>query len=84
MARYVRNRRLADALTLWAFCSLQSSPGARTFYDRRRHAGDTHHKALRALSNRWVGILHGCLRHRTTYDEATAWSHLADNRAAAA
>ncbi|MDQ3452783.1 MAG: hypothetical protein M3493_08850, partial [Actinomycetota bacterium] len=28
--------RLADAITLWAFCSLQSSPGARTFYDRHR------------------------------------------------
>jgi hypothetical protein len=22
-----------------------------------------------------VGILHGCLRHRTTYDEQTAWGH---------
>jgi hypothetical protein len=47
--------------------------GARAFYDRRRAAGSTHHQALRALSNRWVGILHGCLRHRTLYDEDTAW-----------
>jgi len=84
LARYVRNRRLADAITLWAFCSLQSSPGARTFYDRHRAAGDTHHKALRALSNRWVGILHGCLRHRATYDEATAWGHLIKDLEAAA
>ena len=74
LARYVRNRRLADALTWWAYSSLKASPGARAFYDRHRAAGNTHHQALRALSNRWVGILHGCLRHRTLYDEHTAWA----------
>ena len=73
LARFIRNRRLADALTWWAFSSLTSSPGARAFYDRHRAAGDGHHQALRALSNRWVGILHGCLRHRTGYHEGTAW-----------
>jgi len=31
--------------------------------------------ALRQLANRLVGILHGCLRTRTLYDEATAWPH---------
>jgi L-fuconolactonase len=31
--------------------------------------------ALRALGNRLVGILHGCLRHHTTYNEHTAWAH---------
>ncbi len=55
-----------------------SSPGARAFYNRRRAAGDSHHKALRALANRWVGILHGCLDHRTYYDENTAWAHRID------
>jgi hypothetical protein len=25
--------------------------------------------------SRLVGILHGCLKTRTLYDEATAWSH---------
>ncbi|HWH31337.1 MAG TPA: IS110 family transposase [Egibacteraceae bacterium] len=75
LARYVRNRRLADALTWWAFCSLTTSPGARAFYDRHRANGHTHHQALRALSNRWVGILHGCLRHHTPYDETAAWRH---------
>jgi hypothetical protein len=84
LARFVRNRRLADALTWWAFCSLTTSPGARAFYDRRRAAGDTHNRALRALSNRWVGILHGCLRHHTTYDEHTAWGHLTGTLAPAA
>ena len=38
-------------------------------------AGDLHHQALRALGNRLVGILHGCLRHHTTYNEHTAWAH---------
>ncbi|WP_262705100.1 MULTISPECIES: hypothetical protein [Streptomyces] len=31
--------------------------------------------ALRQVGNRLVGILHGCLKTRTHYDEATAWSH---------
>jgi hypothetical protein len=75
LARYARNRRLADATYLWAFCAITASPGARGFYDQRRAAGDTHHRALRALANRLVGILHGCLRHGTPYDEHTAWAH---------
>jgi transposase len=79
LARFVRNHRLADAITQWAFCSMLSSPGARAFYDTRRTAGDTHYKALRALGNRLVGILHGCLRHRTLYDEHTAWAHRPEN-----
>ena len=75
MARHVRNRRLYDALDQWAFCSLTRSPGARAFYDQRRAAGDLHHQALRALANRLVGILHGCLKHQTPYNEHTAWAH---------
>jgi len=51
------------------------SPGARAYYDQQRARGATHHQALRALANRLVGILHGCLRHRTSYDERKAWSH---------
>lgn len=74
-ARFVRNRRLSDAVDRWALCSLRASPGCRQFYDRRRAAGDLHHQALRALGNRLVGYLHGCLRARTAYDETVAWSH---------
>ncbi len=72
LARHVRNRRLADALDWWAFAALTRSPGARALYDRHRAAGDTHHQALRALANRHVGILHGCLHHHSLYDEHTA------------
>jgi transposase len=75
LARHVRNKRLYDAIDQWAFCALSNSPGARTFYDQRRAAGDSHHQALRALGNRLVGILHGCLRHHSTYNEHTAWAH---------
>jgi len=74
LARYARNKRLADALAQQAFAALSSSPGARACYDTHRANGDGHYKALRALSNRLVGILHGCLRHRTLYDEHTAWA----------
>jgi len=75
LARHVRNNRLYDAIDHWAFCTLLASPGARTFYDQHRAAGETHHQALRALGNRLVGILHGCLRHHTLYDEHKAWAH---------
>jgi len=75
LARYARNRHLADGCYLWAFSAITKSPGARAFYDERRAAKDTHHQALRALGNRLVGILHGCLRHGTPYDEHTAWGH---------
>jgi len=75
LARHVRNQRLADAIYLWAFAALTASPGARACYDTRRAAGDTHHAALRALGNRLVGILHGCLAHHTLYSETTAWAH---------
>jgi transposase len=73
VARLARNRRLADACYLWAFSALTASPGARGYYDRCRTGGNTHQQALRALANRLVGILHGCLRHRTRYDESQAW-----------
>jgi len=74
-ARFIHNDRLVDALMSWAFSSLQASPGARGFYDQQRAKGHDHSDALRRLANRLVGILHGCLKTRTLYDEATAWGH---------
>lgn len=73
LARVARNRRLADACYWWAFCALTRSPGARHYYDAIRGRGKTHHQALRALANRLVGILHGCLDHRQIYREEIAW-----------
>jgi transposase len=74
-ARFVRNDRLIDALMTQAFSALRASPGARAFYDAQRAKGLEHNDALRRLANRLVGILHGCLKTRTCYDEATAWGH---------
>jgi hypothetical protein len=74
-ARYVRNSRLADALNSQAFAALNASPGARALYDELRTRGIEHNDALRRLANRLVGILHGCLKTGTLYNEATAWGH---------
>src|ERR1700760_4817995 len=53
------------------------------FSGRGRRGGSTCHtpnrieliKPLRRLANRLTGILHGCLKTRTLYDEDTAWGH---------
>jgi transposase len=74
-ARYVHNDWLRDALDAQAFAALRTSPGARAYYDQIRARGIGHRPALRQLANRLVGILHGCLKARTRYDEATAWAH---------
>jgi hypothetical protein len=82
LARYVRNKRLADALHQQAFCALTASPGARAYYDALRQRDIGYNAALRQLSNRLVGILHGCLKTGTHYNEATAWNQRAEQAAA--
>ena len=78
------NRRLYNAIDRWGISALIVSPDCRTFYDQRRTAGDLHNQALRALGDRLIGILHGCLRHREFADEHGARSQRqpADNIAA--
>ena len=80
-ARRIRNTRLTDALMRQAMCALRGSPGARAYYDRQRGRGVPHNAALRHVANRLVGILHGCLATRTTYDETTAWGHRVERAA---
>jgi transposase len=75
LARYARNRRLGDAVHQWAFCAMRGSPGARAYYQAMRKRGTGHQAALRQLGNRLVGILHGCLKTGTSYNEATAWAN---------
>lgn len=75
IGRYIRNNWLFNPAMRMAFCSLTSSDGCRAFYDERISKGDTHIQALRQLANRLVGILHGCLKTRTLYNEDTAWAH---------
>jgi len=84
LARYARNDRLPDALDQQAFCALTASPGARAYSDTLPARGIGHHAALRQLANRLVGILHGCLKTGTRYNEETAWGHNLDQQQAAA
>ena len=82
LARYVRNNRLTNALHLQAFSALNGSPGARAYYEALRDRDISYNAALRQLGNRLVGILHGCLKTHTCYDEATAWTQLTQQAAA--
>jgi transposase len=75
LARYATNRRLGAALHQQAYSALGASPGARAYYDVLRGRNIGHHAALRQLANRLVGILHGCLKTGTIYNEDIAWSH---------
>jgi hypothetical protein len=82
LARYVRNNRLTNALHLQAFSALNGSPGARAYYQALRDRDISYNAALRQLGNRLVGILHGCLKTHTCYDEAAAWTQLTQQAAA--
>jgi transposase len=73
MGRYVHNDRLRDALGRQAYSALTASPGARACYDELRDRNIEHEPALRQLASRLVGILHGCLKTRTLYNEQAAW-----------
>lgn len=74
-ARFVHNDRLVDVLSRQAQGALVVSPGSRRYYDELRGRGVGHFAALRQLGNRLVGVLHGCLKTGTLYDERIAWSH---------
>jgi transposase len=82
VARLARNRRLSDACYQWALCALTRSPGARAYYDAHDPGPHTARTARRKLANKLVGILHGCLRDRTAYDESLAWHRSAEKLAA--
>lgn len=75
LARHIRNTRLNAAALCMAQSALTGSPGARVYYDSLRDQKKSHTQALRAVANRLIGILHGCLTHRTPYNEHTAWNH---------
>ena len=46
LARYVRNKRLADAVHQQAFSALSGSPGARAYYDALRDRDISYNAAL--------------------------------------
>lgn len=55
--RYAANTRLREGCTWWAYNSLRSSPWARAAYDDARARKQSHHRALRGLSARWMRVL---------------------------
>jgi hypothetical protein len=63
------------ARILEAFCSLRDHQEQRDYYQQLHDRKIGHQAALRQLANRLVGILHGCLKIHTTYNEHTPWSH---------
>jgi hypothetical protein len=64
---------------------LHASPAVLYLSHQKYHAAGRAASSIRvpdyvlgfseALASRLVGILHGCLKTRTCYDEATAWGH---------
>ena len=72
-AQFIHNDHLVNAMHTQAFAAISTSPGARAYYDELRSRDIDHADALRRLANRQAGILHGCLKTGTDYDEHTAW-----------
>ena len=78
LARFARNKRLADAVYQWAFTSMNSSPGAGAFYDYRRAAGDTPTRHSGTWVTGWWASSTAVWFSRIAYDEGTAWGHRAE------
>ncbi|MEU6424116.1 transposase [Streptomyces spiralis] len=74
-ARHARNGHLTDALHNQAFCAINTPPGARRYYDKQRARDAGYNPALRQLGKPLRRHPPRCLKTRTLYDEATAWSH---------
>jgi len=55
-----------------AFCALQRDPASRTYYNRKRREGKTHHQAVIALARRRVNVPHAILRTRQPYRQPPA------------
>jgi transposase len=81
-ARFVHNDRLVDALHMQAGMAILHDTHVRAYYDQLRTREIGHNAALRQIGNRLVGILHGCLKTHTHYDQTTAWAHRAQLLAA--
>jgi transposase len=50
-----------------AFIAISCDPASRTYYQRKRAEGKTHHQAVLALARRRVNVLHAILRNQTPY-----------------
>lgn len=73
--RHVELRRACakpfrNVMHQFSFCSLKECTWAREYYRGQRAKGKTHSKALRALGNKWMKIIHAMWRDRKPYDES--------------
>lgn len=66
--RYACQKVLRTTVHLWADRSRVSCPWAQTYYQRKRHQGQSHSCALRCLGQRWLKILWKMWQSRTCYD----------------
>jgi transposase len=80
--RFVKNDRLVHAGHLWAFASINASPGANAHYRRRRDHGEWHAAAQRNLFNRMLGQLYPCLQQKVPFDEQRAFAPFLETAAA--
>jgi len=62
-------KRFRNTMHLTAFCSLQGSAWARSFYDRARGRGDSNALALRKLGAKWINIIYRMWQEGSAYDE---------------
>lgn len=74
-ARFIHNKRLVDALHTQAGAAILHDTSVRAYYQHLRARDLGHNAALRQIGNRLVGILHGCLKTKTPYNQTIAWSH---------
>ncbi|MFJ7997547.1 transposase [Streptomyces sp. NPDC096310] len=73
--RRASSTHLRSTLHAVAFSMANHSPGARTYYQLRRSAGDAHATALRKLGRKIVLCLYHCMATGTQYDDATAFGY---------
>jgi transposase len=66
--RLAVNRRLQNAVYLWAFAALQYDPKSRAKYDALRQRGHGHARALRSVADRLLAMLCAMLRTQTLFD----------------
>jgi len=68
--RYACSKPLRNALHQFAWQSTLQEDWVATYYRRKRREGKSHTKAVRALANQWVRIIHALWRKREAYDPA--------------
>jgi transposase len=66
--RWACNKRLRQAITVWADLSRHGSSWAATVYAQARARGCDHPHAIRILARAWIRILWRCWQDRRPYD----------------